>query len=355
MNSSDIPSRITKAFGVNGLKNTIPVDSSTTTDNNGVATFNKGFPPITMQPLSAGGIPPSGKDMNGVLFSVSAQQQWLNAGGAFPYSSDFATAIGGYPKGAVVPNSALTGNWINLNEGNATSPESSTGATTGWVPLDSYGSTTISGLTNSSQTLTSVQASKDRIVLTGNLTSNINIIFPAWVKGWVVSNRCTGNFTVICKTASGSGVSVEQGNSNYIYCDGTNITADFGSAAYRAVGSSNPTDIPDLSSFVFAGSETGWTTKGPGDFVIQGGISSAVSASPFDVQITFNTPFKTKCLAVWPFAYSSVGSSQVAIWTLTPPTLTGCNARAIGVFNQGQPNMGLPYAGLVCNWIAVGI
>jgi hypothetical protein len=35
MNSSDIPSRITKAFGVNGLKNTIPVDSSSTTDNNG--------------------------------------------------------------------------------------------------------------------------------------------------------------------------------------------------------------------------------------------------------------------------------------------------------------------------------
>lgn len=297
MNSSDIPSRITKAFGVNGLKNTIPVDSSTTTDNNGVATFNKGFPPITMQPLSAGGIPPSGKDMNGVLFSVSAQQQWLNAGGAFPYSSDFATAIGGYPKGAVVPNSALTGNWINLNEGNATSPESSTGATTGWVPLDSYGSTTISGLTNSSQTLTSVQASKDRIVLTGTLTSNINIIFPAWVKGWVVSNRCTGNFTVICKTASGSGVSVEQGNSNYIYCDGTNITADFGSAAYRAVGSSNPTDIPDMSGFASSVSTSSGYYTLPSGIIVQSGNAFVNGGSSGKV-INLPVPFITGGLSL---------------------------------------------------------
>ncbi|ELC7391353.1 hypothetical protein RJO89_000322 [Enterobacter asburiae] len=297
MNSSDIPSRITKAFGVNGLKNTIPVDSSTTTDNNGVATFNKGFPPITMQPLSAGGIPPSGKDMNGVLFSVSAQQQWLNAGGAFPYSSDFATAIGGYPKGAVVPNSALTGNWINLNEGNATSPESSTGATTGWVPLDSYGSTTISGLTNSSQTLTSVQASKDRIVLTGTLTSNINIIFPAWVKGWVVSNRCTGNFTVICKTASGSGVSVEQGNSNYIYCDGTNITADFGSAAYRPVGSTNSTDIPDMSGFASSVSTSSGYYTLPSGIIVQTG-HSFVNGGSAGVTITLPIPFVTAGLSI---------------------------------------------------------
>ncbi|MDK9365036.1 terminase large subunit [Lelliottia wanjuensis] len=75
MNSSDTPSRIVKAFGLNGLKNTIPVDSSTTTDNNGVATFDKGFPPVTMQPLSAGGIPPSGTTLaHGSV--VTDCQQW---------------------------------------------------------------------------------------------------------------------------------------------------------------------------------------------------------------------------------------------------------------------------------------
>lgn len=297
MNSSDIPSRITKAFGVNGDKNTIPVDSNTTTDNNGVATFNKGFPPITMQPLSAGGIPPSGKDMNGVLFSVSGQQQWLNAGGAFPYSSDFATAIGGYPKGAVLPNSALTGNWINLNEGNATSPESSTGATTGWVPLDSYGSTVISGLTNSSQTLTSIQASRDRITLSGALTSNINIIFPAWTKVWVVSNRCTGNFTVTCKTASGTGISVDQGNNNYIYCDGTNITADLGAAAYRAVGNNNATDIPDMSSFPsLLLTSSGYYTL-PSGVIVQTGYSS-VNGGSAGLLVTLPIPFPTAGLSI---------------------------------------------------------
>lgn len=146
MNFTDIPARILKAFGLNGLKNTIPTDSSTSTDNNGVATFDKGFPQITMQPLSAGGIPPSGKDMNGILYALSLKEQWADAGMSYPFNSDFATAISGYPKGSVLLNSQQSGKWLNLTDGNSTSPESLTGASTGWVPLDNYGVTTITGL-----------------------------------------------------------------------------------------------------------------------------------------------------------------------------------------------------------------
>lgn len=80
-----------------------------------------------MQPLSAGGLPPNGKDVNGVLYSATQQLQWGNAGMGFPFSSDFSTAISGYPRGALLPSSVLTGQWLNLTDGNATSPESSNG------------------------------------------------------------------------------------------------------------------------------------------------------------------------------------------------------------------------------------
>lgn len=223
MNSSDIPSRITKAFGVNGLKNTIPVDSSTTTDNNGVATFDKGFPSITMQPLSAGGIPPSGKDMNGVLYSATLQQQWQNAGMTYPFSQDFSDAVSGYPKGAIVPSSVYTGQWLNLNEANSTPPESATGATTGWVPINNYGITQLT-MTSGSIVMSSLQAAKDRIIITGALTANVNLIFPAWIKSWVVYNNCTGNFSITCKTAAGTGIAVIPGLASRLFCDGVNIT-----------------------------------------------------------------------------------------------------------------------------------
>lgn len=223
MNSSDIPSRITKAFGVNGLKNTIPVDSSTTTDNSGIATFDKGFPPVTMQPLSAGGIPPSGKDINGVLYSTTIQQQWQNAGMTYPFSQDFSDAVSGYPKGAIIPSSAYTGQWLNLNEANGTSPESSTGANTGWVPINNYGVTQIT-MTSGSVVMSSLQAAKDRIIISGTLTANVNLIFPAWIKPWVVHNNCTGNYTITCRTASGTGVVVIPGLVSRIFCDGLNIS-----------------------------------------------------------------------------------------------------------------------------------
>lgn len=249
MNSSDTPSRIVKAFGVNGLKNPIPVDSSTTTDNNGVATFDKGFPPITMQPLSAGGIPPSGKDMNGVLYSTTIQQQWQNAGMTYPFSQDFSDAVSGYPRGAIVPSSVYTGQWLNLNESNGTPPESSTGASTGWVPINNYGITQIT-MTTGSVVMSSLQAAKDRIIISGTLTANVNLIFPAWIKSWVVHNNCTGNFTINCRTASGSGVVVIPGLVSRLFCDGLNISDETYNPNNDMVGM--------VTSFAANTAPTGW-------------------------------------------------------------------------------------------------
>lgn len=73
-----------------------------------------------------------------------------------------------------------------------------------------------------SVTLTTVQAAKNTIILSGTQPANINIIFPAWQKGWTVVNNCTGGY-VICKTPSGTGVIVYAGSTALIYGTDTYI------------------------------------------------------------------------------------------------------------------------------------
>ncbi|RYY79920.1 MAG: hypothetical protein EOO69_04440 [Moraxellaceae bacterium] len=114
-------------FAQDGLKNTIPVESG----NGNAASMTLGFPPITMQPKSTGGLPPSGKDMNAILNQLSQHQVWLNAGGMYPFSADYAAQIGGYHTGAVVQSDDGRSAFISIQDNNANNPNQ---LQTGWKP-----------------------------------------------------------------------------------------------------------------------------------------------------------------------------------------------------------------------------
>lgn len=225
MQTSGLPTRIAVPFADAGTKNTIPVASQIGITG-GAASFTTGFPPLTMTPVSAGGIPPFGADFNGILNAITNAIRWNVAGSGYPFDSEFAMDVTGYPKGALLPASDFSGYWLNTQEANTTTPENSTSATTGWVPGVHYGVTAVTGLSSSSVTLTTLQAAKPRISLSGTLTANINLVFPAWVRSWTVVNNCTGAFSVTCKTPSGTGVTIPSGLTAVINCDGTNITQD---------------------------------------------------------------------------------------------------------------------------------
>ena len=85
----------------------------------GAASFTDGFPPLTMTELSAGGIPPFGQDVNGILYMLSAHAAWISAGAPYKYSSAQATAIGGYPVGALLSRSDGTGFQLRRGCGHA--------------------------------------------------------------------------------------------------------------------------------------------------------------------------------------------------------------------------------------------
>jgi len=220
MKANDAPKKHSTPFGVNGPREDILAD---TPSGSNQASYDDGFPAITMTLKSAGGLPPKGQDMNQILFELSSQGRYLSAGGGYQFDAAFATSLAGYPKGALIPNSTASGYWLNTIDDNSTNPENTTAAITGWVPVDSYGVTNISGLAAASITATTLQASKDRIVLSGALTANISLVLPAWVKVWRIDNNCTGNFTVTVKTPSGTGVASTSGSSVIVYGDGVNI------------------------------------------------------------------------------------------------------------------------------------
>ena len=134
MQLSQIPTMVPLPFAENGTKNTIP-ESSQIGVTPGAASLNDGFPPLTFTPLAAGGIPPAGADFNGILNLLSANTQWQNAGGFSQYNSAFSTAVGGYPKTALLAKASGSGYWLSLADNNATDPD--TGGA-GWIAFDPW-------------------------------------------------------------------------------------------------------------------------------------------------------------------------------------------------------------------------
>lgn len=139
MQLSNAPGQLVLPFANAGSKNTIPVPSQIGSTP-GAASYTDGFPPLTMTAISAGGVPPSGLDMNGVLFAMSAADVWFCAGAGFRFNAGFAASIGGYPIGSQVLRANNSGYWLCIVDNNTNDPE---GAGAGWIPLGSNAASSV--------------------------------------------------------------------------------------------------------------------------------------------------------------------------------------------------------------------
>lgn len=187
MQSSDLPVRFTIPFanGAGGsyIQNPIP-QASQIGIANGRASFTDGFVPLNFLPVGAGGVPPFGQDMNGILYMMSAWNRWQAAGGAVPYNGTYQTAIGGYPKGAIVESAVTAGLfWLSTAENNVTDPDS---AGAGWQrwPVG-----TNKSLFNVQQLQTST-----RVVMTGNAGNSRTV--TVWTPSAYVKQSDTSDLAV---------------------------------------------------------------------------------------------------------------------------------------------------------------
>lgn len=113
------PDKIITPWAESGLKNPIP---ETANNTSGTAGFDLGFPPITMTPPEAGGIPPRGQDFNGIGFIVTEALRYIQGGGLPTYSEDLSLAVGGYNKGAVIIGDDAETIYFNTVDANTTNP-----------------------------------------------------------------------------------------------------------------------------------------------------------------------------------------------------------------------------------------
>jgi len=220
MQSTNIPTKIPVPFANSAsstYKNTIPTASQIGITN-GKASLTDGFPPLTFQAISSGGVPPFGADFNGILYEITSITQWQQAGGFFPYDSYFSSTIGGYPKGAIVLSSSLGGLWLNFIENNASNPD--TGGT-GWTPLAFFPGQQPITISSTTTTLTSLQTAYPILFLTGTLTANSTIYVPQLAREWIVVNQTNGSYTLTMAISGGLGVTLTQGQNTFVYTDGS--------------------------------------------------------------------------------------------------------------------------------------
>lgn len=129
-----IPLKWASAAGA-GYITTIPLLSQIGIAN-GRASWTDGFPPLNFQPTAAGGVPPFGADFNGVFQAVSSGLQWVQAGAPMPFDGTFATNIGGYPKGSLIPDATTFGAyWLSTVDNNTSDPAAMSGAWQGTTLL----------------------------------------------------------------------------------------------------------------------------------------------------------------------------------------------------------------------------
>lgn len=129
MKRTDAPKKQPVPFGLNGPREDL---LATTPAGDNQASYNSGFPPVTMILKSAGGLPPKGEDFNQILFELSALNRWASSGTLNSYDSTFATSIGGYAKGSMVLSDSGLIIYMNTVDDNSTNPN--TGGA-GWVNL----------------------------------------------------------------------------------------------------------------------------------------------------------------------------------------------------------------------------
>lgn len=101
--------------------------------NNGAASLKDGFPPLNFLPVGSGGVPPFGQDMNGILRQITQWSRWQAAGALNLWDGTFATAIGGYPRGALLSSTTAGLTWLNTVDNNLTNPDGGTAA--GWIAV----------------------------------------------------------------------------------------------------------------------------------------------------------------------------------------------------------------------------
>lgn len=290
----------------------------------GAASLTDGFPPLNFNPVASGGIPPFGQDMNGILNWVSAWAQWVSAGSPVSFDSTFATAIGGYPRGALLNSLSSVGFWSSLVDDNTTNPD--TGGAN-WQAV-AFG-TTYPGNPNGFVAGNGVSANGVTQSLLWD-TSN-GILWICTVTGTAATavwSGVTGSVASIAIAAANGFIGTSSGGSAPILTLGTSISGMLKGAAGALAAANAVTDFVAPSQFT--GSNQLLASPGyqkfPGGLIEQWGLSAPIPSGGFGATISFPIAFPTACLnvtATFSNAAATLSGKDMGCNIASAPTTTG--------------------------------
>jgi hypothetical protein len=185
------------------------------------------------------------------------------------------------------------------------------------------GLATINTWTTASHTLTTADGTTDEarcaiLQCSGAPGAAATVICPAFSKVYIIKNSVTGGYAVTLKTSAGTGISVPNGGTALLYCDGTNVVSG-GGLGGDVVG---PASATDTAIATFDGA-TGKLIKNNASVTIAANIITALGFSgPLNGTVGAATPAAGAFTTV-----SATGAITSTLVTGTPPLVVASTTK----------------------------
>ena len=229
----------------------------------------------------------------------------------------------------------LNGTWGDVVNNNITS----------MVEQAIAGLATINTWTTASHTLTTADGTTDEarcaiLQCSGAPGAAATVICPAFSKVYIIKNSVTGGYAVTLKTSAGTGVSVPNGGTALLYCDGTNVVSG-GGLNGDVVG---PASATDTAIATFDG-VTGKLIKNNASVTIAANIITALGFSgPHNGTVGATTPntgvFTTVQSTITTGTAPFVVASTTNVANLNASSLSGATFAAPGAIGSGTAGSG---------------
>ncbi len=225
----------------------------------------------------------------------------------------------------------------------ATGDQSGTWGTTTNTNLGTLLEQAITGVLSVAQgdvanlTLTTVNGGSDQarnaiVRISGALTATRNVVVQTAAKLYTIANDTTGGFSIVAKTAAGTGVSIPPGAMIDVYSDGTNVvtganywSGQIGGAVYLDAGA---TVGPVMDLFRDSTSPAASDSLGQ---VIRNGRDSAGNKQEYaSDQVIIVDPTSTSEDAAWEF-YVTVGGAKTRFFGFAETAAGAADPNNVGL------------------------
>ena len=211
----------------------------------------------------------------------------------------------------------LNGTWGDVVNNNITS----------MVEQAIAGLATISTWTAASHTLTTANGTTDEarcaiLECSGAPGAAATVVCPAFSKVYIIKNAVTGGYAVTLKTSAGTGISVPNGGTALLYCDGTNVVSG-GGLGGDVVG---PASATDTAIATFDG-VTGKLIKNNTNVTIAANVITALGFSgPHNGTVGATTPAAGAFTTV-----SATGAITSTLATGNPPLVVASTTKVVNL------------------------